>query len=584
MIAFTPCVSPQLSYVDATEQPMRNVIGRSVPVSVLAAISLAAGTATASPPVIQQSGPEQGKVRAVRAHAGASGRHWVYFTDKALATAEDRERALLAARAALDPHAAARRALRRERPGLVDESDVPVSDAYVRALEAVGARAHIRSRWLNAVSVRATPAQLSRIARLAIVDRIEPVLGGRGLEERPGDRIEVGEADDFYGAASQQLNQINLPALHGQGFTGAGVRVGVLDTGFKRTHAAFNQPGRVLQVVAEHDFVKNDGNTGPQAGDHPDQHVHGTLILGVLGAYKPNDLVGGAYDASFILCKTEDIESETPVEEDNYVGGLEFIEQHGGDVATASLVYIDWYTYSQLNGTTATTTIAVNMATANGMYCLNAAGNAGHDSDPMVGHLGGAPADAFKVLTVGAAEADGSTAGFSSDGPTADGRLKPEIMARGAGTSTVDPGDDGAYVGASGTSLSTPVAACAVACLAQARPWWTVDQLRARLFAKASEQVANGQPDPLVIRGYGIIDAGATLASDCYANCDGSTAAPVLNVNDFTCFLNRFASAGSLGVAAQVADYANCDRSTTPPVLNVNDFVCFLNRFGAGCP
>ncbi|MBL9032240.1 MAG: S8 family serine peptidase [Phycisphaerae bacterium] len=552
-------------------------VGRSI-----AGVLAAAGTAGAAPSTAATADADQAKVRAARAHAGASGRHWIYFTDKALATAADRERALAAAREALDPHAAARRALRRTRPGLVDESDVPVADGYVRALEAIGARAHVRSRWLNAVSVRATPSQLAAISRLPFVDRVEPVLGGRGLGERPQGALSPTGADDFYGLSSQQLGQINLLALHAQGFTGAGVRVGILDTGFKRTHAAFNHPGHPLQVVAEHDFVRNDGNTGPEAGDHPDQHVHGTLILGVLGAYKPTELVGGAYDAAFILCKTEDIESETPIEEDNYVGGLEFIEQHGGDVATASLVYIDWYTYSQLNGTTAVTSIAVNIATSNGLHCLNAAGNSGHDADPMVGHLGGAPADALKVLTVGAAEGDGSTAGFSSDGPTADGRLKPEIMARGAGTSTVDPGNDAGYAGASGTSLSTPVAACAVACLAQARPWWSVDQMRSRLFAKASEQVANGFPDPLGVRGYGIINAAASL--DCYANCDGSSAAPVLNVNDFTCFLNRFASAGSLGVAAQVGDYSNCDRSTTPPVLNVNDFVCFLNKFGEGCP
>jgi hypothetical protein len=60
----------------------------------------------------------------------------------------------------------------------------------------------------------------------------------------------------------------------------------------------------------------------------------------------------------------------------------------------------------------------------------------------------------------------------------------------------------------------------------------------------------------------------------CYANCDGSTAPPVLNVNDFSCFLNRFAAGDS---------FANCDGSTTPPILNVLDFLCFLNAFAAGC-
>src|SRR5262249_43544285 len=160
---------------------------------------------------------------------------------------------------------------------------------------------------------------------------------------------------------------------------GAGVRIGILDTGFQRTHACFNNPSHPLQVIAEYDFVMGDPNTAPQAGDNPSQHAHGTMILGCLGAYAPGDLIGGAYDAAFILCKTEDINSETPGEEDNYVAGLQFIEAHGGDVATASLVYSDWYTYSQFNGSTAPATIAVNMATANGLFCCNAVGNSGHD-------------------------------------------------------------------------------------------------------------------------------------------------------------------------------------------------------------
>ena len=65
------------------------------------------------------------------------------------------------------------------------------------------------------------------------------------------------------------------------------------------------------------------------------------------------------------------------------------------------------------------------------------------------------------------------------------------------------------------------------------------------------------------------------LGTSCYPNCDGSTTAPILNVLDFSCFLNRFASNDT---------YANCDHSTTPPVLNVLDFSCFLNQFSVGCP
>jgi len=516
--------------------------------------------------------------RAALADQAGPAKLWVYFKDKGQRSPAELAAALEGLRATYDPHAVERRRARRTRPGLFDETDLPVAGAYRAAVAATGARVHVESRWLNAVSVYATAAQARAIAALPYVTSVEPVRAGhkpKGPAEVPVGSYGPGHGDDPYGLAHDQLDQINLIALHSQGFTGTGVRVGILDTGFKRTHAAFNFPGHVLQVIAEWDFINDDNNTGPEAGDDPDQHTHGTLILGTLGAYKPDELIGGAYDAAFILCKTEDITSETPVEEDNYVGGLEFIELHGGDVATASLVYIDWYTYSQLDGLTAVTTVAVNMATSNGLHCCNAAGNSGHDSDPQIGHLGGAPADAFKVLTIGAVTSEGSISGFSSDGPTADGRLKPELLARGSGTQTVSPSNDQNYTGASGTSLSTPVAAGAVACLAQARPWWSVDQMRSNLFTRASEFVANGVPDPLMVRGYGIINAAGALAAECYANCDGSLIAPALNVNDFICFQNRF----GLG-----DPYTNCDGSTIPPVLNVNDFICFQIKFAQGCP
>ncbi len=499
---------------------------------------------------------------------------WVYLKDKGCDSRAALSAAISNLEASADPRTVQRRRLRRTRPGLFDETDLPVSPRYAAALTATGAKIHVSSAWLNAVSVRATPAQAAAIRALPCVRGVAPVAWGRRSSERPEAVIAPGATDDFYGLASEQLDQINLVALHARGYTGAGVRIGILDTGFNRAHAAFNTAGHPLVVVAEHDFVMNDGNTAPEAGDDPGQHVHGTLILGTLGAYAPGAMVGAAYNASFILCKTEDVTSETPVEEDNYVGGLEFIESHGGDVATASLVYSDWYTYAQFNGVTAPTTIAVNMATANGVHCCNAVGNSGHDADPQIGHISGVPADAFKVLSIGAVKDTGEISSFSSDGPTADGRLKPEVLARGSATATVHPDDPQAYATASGTSLSTPLAAGAVACLTQARPGWSVDAMRLHLMATAGDMVQNGVPDPLLIRGYGILNADGALVSDCYANCDGSLTAPALTANDFQCFINSYAS----GLVS-----ANCDHSTGTPSLTANDFQCFINAYASGC-
>ncbi|MBU1701558.1 MAG: S8 family serine peptidase [Candidatus Eisenbacteria bacterium] len=184
-------------------------------------------------------------------------------------------------------------------------------------------------------------------------------------------------------------------ALHERGSTGDGVVIGILDTGFQRSHAAFNDPAHTLSVIAERDFVDNDPHTGIETGDPPDQHSHGTLILGTIGAYREGELIGGAYDASFILAKVEDAGSEFPLEEDWFAAGLEFIEAQGGDVATSSLI-AGWYGQNEMDGETSIMAQAFNIATANGVHCCQGAGNSGHDDLPTTSHLA-APADACIV-------------------------------------------------------------------------------------------------------------------------------------------------------------------------------------------
>ncbi len=452
---------------------------------------------------------------------------WVLFTDKGIGGS----RALATATAALastyNPRAVGRRRNRRTLPGLFDEHDLPVARQYIDAVKATGTRVNVTSKWLNGVSVWATRQQVERVDQLPFVKIIQPVRRGRKIEpvdvqpvapapRAGGPLAATGRLD--YGNSAAQLAQIDLINVHEQGFTGAGVIIGILDTGFRTSHVAFTQSGHGLQVIEEWDFINNDGNTDHEEGDPTSQHHHGTWILGTLGTYMPGELIGAAYDASFILCKTEDTSQESPVEEDYYVAGLEFIEAHGGDVATSSLGYIAWYEQRDLDGMTAVTTIAVNIATANGVHCCTAAGNEGHDADPTESSLI-TPSDAFQVLTCGAVDLEGDIAYFSSDGPTADGRVKPELLARGFETHTIDTSSDGTlYETVNGTSLSTPLVAGAVACLVQAHPTWSVDQMRVYLFLTAGDYVANGTHDPLYIRGYGIVDAFAALAGDCNNN------------------------------------------------------------------
>ncbi len=410
--------------------------------------------------------------------------------------------------------------------------DVPIPQRYLDAVAATGAEIHVVSKWVNGVSVSVTRGQISALSVLPFVTKLQPVLRGRWVSpggdsetERIAPRATGAAADvsGFYGESEEQLSQVNLLALHAQGYTGGGTIVGILDTGFKRTHVVFNEPGHEVNVVAEWDFVNNDANTTNEPGDHASQHNHGTYILGVLGAYKPGTLVGGAFGASFILCKTEDITAEYRGEEDNYVAGLEFIEANGGDLATASLGYSvfddpnDSYSDEDMDGLTAVTTIGVNLATANGVHCCNSAGNGGHDTDETTLSIT-APADAFDVISVGAVDSSGTIASFSSDGPTADGRVKPEVLARGVDTRTATATSDDAIVGVGGTSLSTPLVASAVACLVQAHPDWTVEQMRRYLTRTARGYVLSGTFDPLFVRGYGIIDAATAAAADCNDN------------------------------------------------------------------
>ncbi|MEE8460388.1 MAG: S8 family serine peptidase [Phycisphaerales bacterium] len=431
---------------------------------------------------------------------------WVFFVDKGPI---DMTAALQDLPRTYNQRAVERRRLRRTAPGLFDKRDLAVHGSYVNAVTALGTGLRTTSRWLNAVSVTADQQQIQAIAKLPFVEKVQPVRKLRRtpqIEVAPSQPQSQAAAGLLYGLTEDQVVQINLMALHQQGYTGDGVIIGVLDTGFKTTHNAFNVKGHPLQVVAEYDFVNDDGETGPEAGDLSNQHHHGTQVLGTMATYWPNGLVGTAYDASYILAKAEDLAAEYAAEENLFVAGLEFIEANGGDVATSSLVIFDFYTQAQLDGLTSVMTVGFNTATANGLHCCQGAGNDGHDTDPATSNLL-PPADAFSVITCGAVDSLGNTASFTSDGPTADGRVKPEVLARGVSTWTVSPVNDAGVQAVNGTSFATPMTAGAVACLVQAHPEWTVEQMRYALTHTADYYIAEQTFDPLFIRGYGIVDA-----------------------------------------------------------------------------
>jgi hypothetical protein len=451
---------------------------------------------------------------------------WVFLANKGPVTARGYEEALAKIASGSDPRTAERRRARRTRPGLFDYDDLPVHDPYLNEIRSTGAQIRVTSRWLNAVSVRATAAEIADLAALPFVESIQLVRQGRRVAPDDPPQAAAGLLDPGmtssartldYGLAEPQLSQINLIALHDLGYTGAGVVVGLLDSGFDTSHVAFNHPDKPATVLAAWDFVNDDPNVGYEPGDPPTQHHHGTETLSEIGAYAPGEYIGGAFDASFILCKTEDDTDEYRQEEDFWVAGLEFIESQGGDVATSSLGYVAWYDPPDFNGTTAVTSIAVNVATGNGMYVCNSAGNNGNDTDPGTLHLD-TPSDAFKIFACGSVTNTGMIAGSSSDGPTADGRVKPELLARGVNTWCVAPGGTTGYSTHNGTSFAVPLLASTVACLVQAHPTWTVDQMRTYLFRSGDYYLAHGTFEPNYVRGYGIFNAVLAHEGDCNNN------------------------------------------------------------------
>lgn len=211
---------------------------------------------------------------------------WVFLADKGVPAPTARAAAVRQVAATYDSRAVQRRLLRgspEKRAGQVfDERDLPVPQAYVDAVLATGARPRAVSRWLNAVSVQATRDQVQQIAALPFVERLQPVARTRRIEPvEVADQAPSGEGDQQrarldYGLATAQLTQINLIALHDAGYTGQGIIVGILDTGFHRTHAAFNNPDHPLSVIAEWDFINNDPNTDNEPGDPDGQDHHGT--------------------------------------------------------------------------------------------------------------------------------------------------------------------------------------------------------------------------------------------------------------------------------------------------------------------
>ncbi len=437
----------------------------------------------------------------------------VYLTDKGNI---DRFR-LSKAQAFVSARSVARRLKVRPAGAVVDERDYPLEASYVQTIARDVLSVRHQLKWFNAVSVTATKSQIETMRRLPFVREIEMVARWKKkpddeqaspYKESASERSVQGTSSLNYGTSFTQVNQINVPPVHDLGIYGQGIVIGVFDNGFRNPfHQAFDS----MKIIATHDFVDHKESVIP---NNPNTGFgsHGVWTLSTIGGYWPGELIGPAFKASFILARTENDSSETPIEEDNWARAVEWADSIGVDVTSTSLGYLTFdapytsLTAQDMNGHTALITLAADRADSLGIVVVNSAGNEG-PGDGTTNTLI-APADGINVITAGAVAANGTRASFSSVGPTTDvpPRIKPDIMAMGVGVKAASSTDTVNYVSVSGTSFSCPLSAGAAALILCAHPSLTPFQVR-----EAMRNTANNASTPNNQYGWGIVNTLAAI-------------------------------------------------------------------------
>lgn len=392
--------------------------------------------------------------------------------------------------------AVARRALRAS-VHAPRHPDRQVDAAAIDALRAIGIEPIVQSRWLQGVSAEVTPDQLAAVRGLAVVADVRPVArletnampSTLPLVDLDGSVVRVG-----FGQAAAQLTTVRANETLTAGLNGAGVMLGYLDTLYDFAHPTMAHLSAAGRLVGVHNFT-----VGSQSS------YHGLATTSIGASFLNDVLVGPGNGASLIAATTEYAPTETHAEEDYFVAGLEWMEAAGVDVVNVSLSYSTFdtggdYTPADMNGNTTLVTRASDIAAGLGVVMVVSAGNNGQD----VWNTVGAPADADSVIVVGAVRSTGLRASFSAYGPTADGRMKPDVAALGVGVFTADP--SGGVSSGSGTSYSAPMVAGIATQLLQANPSLTPIALRQILRETASQAAA---PDNSL--GWGIVDAVAAV-------------------------------------------------------------------------
>lgn len=385
---------------------------------------------------------------------------------------------------------------RRKRQNIsIDNSDLPISSAYINVIEELGCTVVAKSKWLQTVSIYCNDSLfVEKINQLDFVDSTTFAWKGdtarTTARELPRSKRFVEKPKSEYGYGDVQIKTVNGNFLHKEGYKGKGMEIAVIDAGYTNLKEILLLDNVSIKGVK--DFVYN-GNNIFESSDH------GLKVLSVMASNRPNIFVGTAPEAKYWLLRSEDSRSEFPIEEDYWAAAAEYADSIGVDIINASLGYHTFnapaksYTHEQLDGKTAYITRAANMAASKGIFVEVSAGNDGANIWENIAF----PSDAANVLTVGAIARDSTIAYFSSRGLTADGRIKPDVVAVGFSTAVI--ASTGEVDLANGTSFSGPVMSGLAACLWQSAPSLTNIELL-DIIRKSSDKYAT--PDG--IYGYGI--------------------------------------------------------------------------------
>ena len=400
---------------------------------------------------------------------------------------------------------------RRGREGVsVDSLDLPVSQKYVDEVYLHSNYMLYSSKWFNATLLVTDEAGVMELESLPFVDRVELVANGYipSPNARVGSRVYASVTHKLCPPSAQnartlaveendydfQNSLLGIDEMHEDGFTGKGITIAVFDAGFPGADSAtpLAHLQRNGQVIAAQDLVR------PWNEDIYSHHQHGTNVLSLIASNEPEVMVAGAPDADYILMMTEEIATEYRVEEYNWVRAAEIADSLGADIINSSVGYWDFddpkmnYTTEDLDGETTVIARGAGMAASKGILVVNSAGNSGPSESTL-----NSPSDAKGILAIGSVNSELTVSGFSSRGPTGDGRIKPDLAAYGDGTALIRSSGEVGF--SNGTSFAAPQITALAAGLWEARPDWTKDELIENLLNSGSQA-----DDPDNLLGFGI--------------------------------------------------------------------------------